>query len=411
LRRNKETKIEEFHIYSSSRLGTLKTQYDTITNQLQNDQGKLILGSRNYELTNHLGNVLAVISDKKILNGTTFEVDIVSANDYYPFGMTIASRTFQSEEYRFGFQGQETEKELFDGNGSFFKYRISDNRIGRFFAADPLFAEFPWNSCYAFSENKIIQFIELEGAEVHPSDAQTLARTRRSRTALFPIGTAEFFDVTDGQVTTTISLGPNENTYKEAALGSGLPIRVGDISYQLDGRDVPEGWQEWVFESPGRANTVVTEFSNFIAQNAGTNMPDERDEGYGKVFRHLVWQGLLSRRVGGFAAKSIGDAFERNHGGRERNGTPILDGTQNWDGMSWGDLINNHYGRQFYTDFRKSKTIKNTDVTTEQGLLNFLNYVSEKVTDFYNQRENKNIQPHKFTTNSTGFKELLDAMD
>ena len=143
-------------------------QYDTITNQLQNDQGKLILGSRNYELTNHLGNVLAVISDKKILNGSTFEADIVSANDYYPFGMTIESRSFNGN-YRFGFQGQESEKELFGGNGSFFKYRISDNRLGRFFSIDPLASKYPWNSTYAFSENKLIAFRELEGLEAHGS--------------------------------------------------------------------------------------------------------------------------------------------------------------------------------------------------------------------------------------------------
>jgi len=160
----KETKIEEFHIYGSSRLGTLNLQYDT-TNQLQNDQGKLILGYRNYELTNHLGNVLAVISDKKILLDSIFQADVISTNDYYPFGMTIQSRSFVSETYRFGFQGQESEKELFDGNGSFFKYRISDNRLGRFFAIDPLAPKYPWNSTYAFSENRLIDGIELEGLE------------------------------------------------------------------------------------------------------------------------------------------------------------------------------------------------------------------------------------------------------
>ncbi|HBS87068.1 MAG: hypothetical protein A2W91_02520 [Bacteroidetes bacterium GWF2_38_335] len=69
--------------------------------------------------------------------------------------------------YRFGFQGQEAENEIAGqtGSHSFFKYRISDNRIGRFFAVDPLMAKYPWNSPYAFCENKVIQFIELEGLE------------------------------------------------------------------------------------------------------------------------------------------------------------------------------------------------------------------------------------------------------
>jgi hypothetical protein len=69
-------------------------------------------------------------------------------------------------DYKFGFQGQESEDEIWgEGNASFYKYRISDNRLGRFFAIDPLAAEYPHNSPYAFSENVIIDHFELEGLE------------------------------------------------------------------------------------------------------------------------------------------------------------------------------------------------------------------------------------------------------
>jgi hypothetical protein len=37
--------------------------------------------------------------------------------------------------------------------------------VGRFFAVDPLFKSFPWNSTYAFSENRVIDGVELEGQE------------------------------------------------------------------------------------------------------------------------------------------------------------------------------------------------------------------------------------------------------
>jgi hypothetical protein len=37
--------------------------------------------------------------------------------------------------------------------------------VGRFFALDPLTKQYPWNSPYAFSENSVIQYIELEGLE------------------------------------------------------------------------------------------------------------------------------------------------------------------------------------------------------------------------------------------------------
>ncbi|WP_052259602.1 hypothetical protein [Flavobacterium sp. KMS] len=43
---------------------------------------------------------------------------------------------------------------------------MHDPRIGRFFAIDPLSAKFAWNSPYAFSENRVIDGVELEGKEV-----------------------------------------------------------------------------------------------------------------------------------------------------------------------------------------------------------------------------------------------------
>jgi len=42
---------------------------------------------------------------------------------------------------------------------------MHDPRVGRFFAVDPLADEYPWNSTYAFSENRVIDGIDLEGLE------------------------------------------------------------------------------------------------------------------------------------------------------------------------------------------------------------------------------------------------------
>lgn len=68
--------------------------------------------------------------------------------------------------YCFGFQGQEKDDELKGaGNSVNYTYRKHDPRLGRFFAVDPLAAEYPWNSPYAFSENGLIDAIELEGLE------------------------------------------------------------------------------------------------------------------------------------------------------------------------------------------------------------------------------------------------------
>ena len=86
--------------------------------------------------------------------------------DYYPFGMLLPNRNEAGNEYRYGFQGQENDDEIKgEGNSINYKYRMHDPRVGRFFAVDPLAAEYPWNSPYAFSENSTIAFFELEGLE------------------------------------------------------------------------------------------------------------------------------------------------------------------------------------------------------------------------------------------------------
>ena len=80
--------------------------------------------------------------------------------------MLQPTRHKDSKSYRYGFQGQEKDDEIKgEGNSVNYKYRMHDPRIGRFFAVDPLEKNFPWNSPYSFSENKVIQFTELEGGE------------------------------------------------------------------------------------------------------------------------------------------------------------------------------------------------------------------------------------------------------
>lgn len=42
---------------------------------------------------------------------------------------------------------------------------MHDPRLGRFLSVDPLAPEYPWNSPYAFAENRVISALELEGLE------------------------------------------------------------------------------------------------------------------------------------------------------------------------------------------------------------------------------------------------------
>lgn len=79
----------------------------------------------------------------------------------------MPGRKFNTESYRYGFQNQEKDDEAKgEGNQIEFSFRIYDPRVGRFLSVDPLGGKFPWNSPYTFAENKVIQFVELEGGEL-----------------------------------------------------------------------------------------------------------------------------------------------------------------------------------------------------------------------------------------------------
>ena len=92
--------------------------------------------------------------------------------------MSVPTRHAFSNEYRYGFQGQEKDDEIKEGDGNSlnYKYRMHDPRIGRFFAVDPLSDEFSWNSPYAFAENMLGLGVELEGKELGYEDGKLIYR-------------------------------------------------------------------------------------------------------------------------------------------------------------------------------------------------------------------------------------------
>lgn len=80
--------------------------------------------------------------------------------------MQVPTRHGNTNEYRYGFQGQEKDNEIKgEGNSLNYTFRMHDPRIGRFLSLDPLSPQYPHNSPYAFAENRVIDGMELEGLE------------------------------------------------------------------------------------------------------------------------------------------------------------------------------------------------------------------------------------------------------
>src|SRR5690606_15370078 len=180
-------------------------------------------GYRQYELSNHLGNVLATVSDKKFAIDNNedeeidyFEPEIITASDYYPFGMLMPGRggslingewqesgptvlahlsvddrtgnqpseyiALESIEFLPGFESGSADEFVAyittsgsgdrEGTDGLYRYgfngkemdnetgtqdygfRIYNPGLGRFLSVDPLTRTYPWYTPFQFAGNK-----------------------------------------------------------------------------------------------------------------------------------------------------------------------------------------------------------------------------------------------------------------
>lgn len=146
-------------------------------------KGSVVFGAKVYELSNHLGNVLAMISDRKwgiddgVYNLTSgaktsstpdkitdyYLPTVLAYTDYDPFGTEQSGRN-GGEYYRFGFNGYEGDKEISgEGNSYTTEFRQYDPRIGRWLSLDPMSSTSPPISPYCSYDNNPIYFTDPLG--------------------------------------------------------------------------------------------------------------------------------------------------------------------------------------------------------------------------------------------------------
>ena len=137
----------------------------------------LFFSHKKYQITNHLGNVLVTVSDRKIANNFDinpnpnvhspimikgYKADVISATDYYPFGMTMPNRNFNHSDYEFGFNGKMDDKEW---DKQDYGMRYYDTRKCRFESVDPIAYKYPELSPCQFASNRPIDGVDLDGLE------------------------------------------------------------------------------------------------------------------------------------------------------------------------------------------------------------------------------------------------------
>jgi RHS repeat-associated protein len=153
------------------------TGTDIIKDSVSNATGSYsrTIGDKRYEMTDHLGNVLAVITDKKIAAGiasdtaTYYKAEVINEQDYYPFGMPIKERSYTisgGSGYKYGYNGKLKDNDITVENGDYdYGARIYDSRLGRWMSVDPLFVENSSYTPYIYCGNNPIIYKDSDGKD------------------------------------------------------------------------------------------------------------------------------------------------------------------------------------------------------------------------------------------------------
>ena len=167
--------LVERNMFGSSRLGTKDDHLNMLTATVTPYSYTRLLGTKKYEFTNHLGNVLTIFCDVKVpLDNNSdgvvdsYRVCLQNTYDYSPFGVSLDGRTLESVFYRRGFGGHEKVDEYCgEGNQVEMKGRWLDSRLGRTSSMDPKSGKYPYISPYTFAVNNPLAFIDPDGKDVY----------------------------------------------------------------------------------------------------------------------------------------------------------------------------------------------------------------------------------------------------
>ncbi|MGB3655671.1 MAG: RHS repeat-associated core domain-containing protein, partial [Rivularia sp. (in: cyanobacteria)] len=293
-----------------------------------------------YQYKDHLGNIRVSYSDMNG-DGSVSSAEIMSEKNYYPFGLqhkgynNVVNGTENNYKH---FQGQELHEDL-DLNWLEFKYRFYNPALARFHNIDPLAQEYAYQSPYNFSENRVIDGVELEGAErlsVHTAGWVFGTQTIRNE------------HPTEGQM--------NSST---AAVIVRHPIATSNVGTDKFG------------------GTNISSISGRIARHAASNGNMTVGEGSERnALRHATWIATITSNYGENAAQNIGNAHEGIPMGAKGNahvdfGQPAPDNLSGADSVV--DFLNNEIGRGIGEGLGEGATeweaaVKALDVQLNEGL-------------------------------------------
>ncbi|MEX0930861.1 MAG: RHS repeat-associated core domain-containing protein, partial [Candidatus Paceibacterota bacterium] len=184
-----------------------------------------ILGNKFFELTNHLGSVNEVITDRKIAqeegtpDGITdyFEADVVSYAEYYPFHMLLPGRhgEISGGNYRYGGAGMEKDDEVSgSGNSYTTEFRQYDPRLGRWKSLDPKAGKFPNQSPFVAFDNNPVTYTDPRGLEAEGIGKESSGGNNSSGDKTFGSESSKTVDHKDGTEVTETKNDDGSTTVK-----------------------------------------------------------------------------------------------------------------------------------------------------------------------------------------------------
>ncbi|KAB2892917.1 MAG: hypothetical protein F9K28_10780, partial [Bacteroidetes bacterium] len=170
----------EVMLYGSTRIAVAETQApysdsETDTLGIFDRVSSRTLGTKRYELTDHLGNVRATVTDVVIDHSGDLDAELSTRTDYYPFGMIMGGRNSSADDYRFGFGGAEKQSGNVLNSGVLdFADRTYDSRICRWFTSDAEAVRYPSHSPYAFAVDNPIKWTDSDGRIVRDANGNII---------------------------------------------------------------------------------------------------------------------------------------------------------------------------------------------------------------------------------------------
>ncbi|MBK9992957.1 MAG: hypothetical protein IPP01_02960 [Saprospiraceae bacterium] len=162
--------LKSFPIYASSRIGAISMDTALTSSNLSNRKlWTQYRGQKLYELKNQIGDINALVSDRRVPSESEFIADVRKATDYYPFGMIMPGRDSSTIDYRYGFQGMEQDNNLKgEGNSYTTEFRQYDPRVGRWMSVDLWEEKYPNIGAYWIVYDNPINLIDPLGSQTRP---------------------------------------------------------------------------------------------------------------------------------------------------------------------------------------------------------------------------------------------------